>query len=318
MGNIRIFRFASAFPGALVHERVTKSEEQEAVVANMELAISLAQPAALARIGSGPEAREAYWRERHGDPYLAAWLARFTPTHFYQGSEFCEHLLPSPHALKTGLQRARECRMRFCLLTPVASPQVIRNLALLLPLLPADAEVVANDWGVVRFIRENHPSLRTIAGRILCRMIKDPRLPGRDWAMHCGFDFAPLRTLFELCGLRHMEIDTPLFADTEAFAALPLRKSVHLPYFYVAKGRMCRIGALAQSGPERFAVGRKCKKECLTLSARIERAERDDQWCSWQIGNTMFGRYSQEMLEAVIAAVDKGYVDRLVMAGDAA
>ena len=145
MGNIRIFRFASAFPGALVHERGTKSEEQEAVVANMELAISLAQPAALARIGNGPEAREAYWRERHGDPYLAAWLARFTPTHFYQGSEFCEHLLPSPHALKTGLQRARECRMRFCLLTPVASPQVIRNLALLLPLLPADAEVVAND-----------------------------------------------------------------------------------------------------------------------------------------------------------------------------
>ncbi len=283
----------------------------------IELGVSLVQSAALACLEAEPAAREAYWREKHGDPYLAEWLARFTPTHLYLGSEFCEHLVPSPRALETGLRQARECGLRFCLLTPVASPQVIRDLAALLPLLPDDAEVVVNDWGVACLVRENHPALRMIAGRILCRMIKDPRLPGRDWAVQCGFDFEPLRTLFERAGLQHVEIDTPIFADGGMFSRLPLRTSIHLPWFFVAKGRMCRIGALGQRGPERFAVGRKCKKECLGVSARIERAAGQDHWESWQAGNTIFGRHSREMVEAVISAVEKGQVDRLVVPGEA-
>jgi len=286
-------------------------------VTMIEFGVSLVQPSAAACLDTEPAAREAYWREKHGDPHLAQWLACFAPTHFYLGSEFCEHLLPSPRIVETGLRQAREHGLRFSLLTPVASPQVIRDLAVLLPLLPKEAEVVVNDWGVACLVRETHPSLRLVAGRILCRMIKDPRLPNSGWAVQCGFDFEPLQSLFERAGFQHMEIDTPIFADADMFSRLPMRKSVHLPYFFVAKGRMCRIGALGQSGPERFAVGRKCRKECLAVSARIERSAGQDHWESWQIGNTIFGRHSPEMVDAVMSAVEKGQIDRLVVPGNA-
>jgi hypothetical protein len=301
-------------------EKDAGKEQENGAVAVIEFGVSFVQPACQPVAACWhPEAaaRQAYWREKQGDPYLAGWLAAFAPTHLYLGSEFCEHLLPSPRAVNIGLRQAHERGLRFCLLTPVASPQVIRDLAALLPLLPEDAEVVVNDWGVAGLVRESHPALRRVAGRILCRMIKDPRLPGSDWAVQCGFDFAPLQPLFERAGFQQMETDTPLFADGDAFSRLPLPWSVHLPWFFVAKGRMCRIGALRQQGPERFAVGRRCKKECLGVSARIERPAGPDHWESWQVGNTIFGRHSRAMVDAVMAAVAKGQVQRLVVPGEA-
>jgi len=288
-------------------------------MATMELAVSLVRPASLARIGTTRSARGAYWQALHRDPGLASWLSDFAPTHLYLGSEFCEQLLPSVHTLKAGLCRAQESGLKCVLLTPIASPQCIRSLADLLPLLPDGAEIIVNDWGVAYFIREHFPALRAIAGRILCRMIKDPRLRGGDWAPQCGLgvESARFQALLKRLGFSHVEMDVPIFAESGVFSGLPMRKSVHLPFSYIAKGRMCRPGSLAAVGPERFAVGRRCRKECLGLSAKIDRPGIADRLDSYQVGNTLFARHSPEMRDVVTCAVDNGHIDRLVVPGDA-
>lgn len=285
-----------------------------------ELAISAVRVNALEWLefaAEGSEKREAHWLKIHGDAALAAWLARYTPTHIYFGSEFCEHLLPSPRTLEQAIDYARANGLKFALLTPIASPDVLCRLSELLPLLPQGTEVVVNDWGVAALVAPYFPKLRLIAGRVLCRMTKDPRL-GSDWAQQCShnLDSPWLQALLRRLNIEKVEIDMPLFANATALSHVPLLQSVHLPYFCIAKGRMCRPGSLRIKGPERFAVGRPCHKECLTLSVATSRPGSDDAWETIQMGNTIFGRHSAAMLEALMTAVENGMIPRLVVSGE--
>ncbi|MCL2656991.1 MAG: hypothetical protein FWD62_06115 [Betaproteobacteria bacterium] len=273
-----------------------------------ELAVALVSP------GSFGTSR-ADWLATLGDPDLAAWLSEFTPTHLYLGSEFCEHLLLTAPKLKKAIEQAREMDCRVALLTPIASPQVIRNLAKLLPCLPDGSEVIVNDWGVGYFVKQHFAKLGPVGGRLLCRMMKDPRLPA---GASTAFSFDPRRSaaMFKRLGMGRMEMDVPIFADEGTFASLPMPTSVHVPFSCVAKGRMCKVGSTGIHGPERFAVGRACKKECLKVSAELQRPAGVGQQ-TYQLGNTMLSRHSKEMFEIVKAAVAQGFISRIIVPGEA-
>lgn len=282
-----------------------------------ELAVTATHAVDLAWAAGGPAERERHWLRIHGDAALAAWLAGLQPTHLHFGSEFCEHLLPAERVLREALRRVEEAGLRFVLLTPVASPDVLARLHGLLPMLPAGTEVVANDWGVAHELHTRFPALLPVAGRVLCRMTKDPRLhPG--WAGRCGHGLAAptMCALFERLGILRLELDMPVLADDGALEGLPLPAGVHLPCVYVAKGRMCRAGGLSMKGPERFAVGRRCRKECLRLAAEASRPGRDDACRTTQLGNTLFSRHSDAMAQALRRAADAGRIARLVVAGE--
>jgi hypothetical protein len=289
-------------------------------VTEPQLAISLTRPAPLDWATSEPTARSNGWASLLDDTDLGAWVSRLAPTHLYFGSEFCEHLLPGKRTLQTGIELAQQHQLRFALLTPIASPQVLRDLHNLLPLLPPHSEVIVNDWGVARLLREHFPKLKTCAGRILCRMIKDPRLGGPQWASQCNHAIASshFQAILSRLGLARLEIDVPIFAPDGAFASAPLPLGVHLPYAYVAKGRSCRPGSMSIEGSERFAPGRKCKKECLTLTATTTRPNQIDRWPTRHTGNTIYSRHTDEMLAAVQAACEAGHIDRLIVPGEPA
>jgi hypothetical protein len=285
--------------------------------AAVELAVSALRPAPM-EWASGPAGvREAHWLRTLDDPDLARWLAGLRPTHLYIGSELCEHLLPSPILLRRALERARDHALRPALLTPVASPGVIDRLPALLDLLPENAELIVNDWGVAGLAARCYPGLRRAAGRLLCRMVKDPRLPGAEWAPQCGygFDSAPMQAVFARLGLERLEMDAPMFPAADAFSRLPLAKSVHVPYACVAKGRMCRIGSIALPETERFSVGRSCRKECLKYTSATRRPRKGDRQDTVHAGNAIFARHSGEMLAAVMQATARGEIERLVVPG---
>ncbi|MCW5580531.1 MAG: hypothetical protein KIS72_04245 [Luteimonas sp.] len=283
-----------------------------------EIAVAAVDPIALEWIGAGRTGREAHWRALHGDAGLAGWLADLQPTHFHFGSEFCEHLLPSARTLRLALRRATAAALQFVLLTPVASPEVLRRLEALLPLLPEGTEVVVNDWGVGRLIAERFPACRITAGRILCRMVKDPRLAGPEWAQQCdhGLDSAPLMAVLRRIGVERLEIDLPLFAELDSLGRLPLPKAVHFPFFYIAKGRMCRPGSMSLARTERFAVGRRCRKECRNLAATASRPGRQDASTTLHVGNTLFCRHEEGAFGVLRKAWDARLVDRVVVPGE--
>lgn len=282
-----------------------------------EFAVSLINPISSFEIGVDKPARYGYWLAVLDDSDLAEWLSNFIPTHLYIGSEFCEHLLPKRQMLRKAIDWAGDMNCRVSLLTPIASPQVIRNLAELLPCLPDGSEVVVNDWGVGYFVKKQFAKIRLVAGRILCRMVKDPRLSQAGLATSFSFDPRPLAAMFTRLGIGRMEIDVPLSIDSSTFSSLPMQTSVHLPFSCVAKGRMCRMGSSAICGPERFAVGRICKKECLKVSAELKRPNASPGPRTYQLGNTIISRHSREIFGMVRAAVEQGFVSRIVVPGEA-
>ena len=243
---------------------------------------------------------------------------RLDRLHF--GSEFCETLLPGEAQLRLAASKAAGAGIGLSLVTPAVSDAGLRRITALLPLLPAGSEVIANDWGVLRLLRENHSAIIPVAGRILCKMIKDPRLPSADWARlypH-GIHSRPFSAVLERLGVRRIEMDVPPFADAADFRGAAMAISVHSPYGFSVRGRSCRLGSLAQTPERKFMVSQACRKECLVYVDTLTREQVADgvDLPTFQRGHTMFYRHSAKMTAALRSALAEGYVDRLILAGD--
>ncbi|MGC8521760.1 MAG: hypothetical protein ACP5PN_07835, partial [Steroidobacteraceae bacterium] len=175
------------------------------------------------------------------------------------GNEFCQRLLPSRTALRQGLQLAARCGFGFALALPIVTDAGIDRAERLLGELPDGAEVAVNDWGLMRRMARGFAHLQIIAGRQLCRLLKDPRAPPpmgsgqpRSWAN------PGMAALLQRLRARRVELDIPPFADTLECAIPGIRLSAHTPFGFVTTGRICRLGNLRQEPARRFATGHCC------------------------------------------------------------
>ncbi|MBI5922921.1 MAG: hypothetical protein HY847_14910 [Betaproteobacteria bacterium] len=236
----------------------------------------------------------------------------------YLGSEFCEFLLPTPEILKRGIKLAELTGAGFALATPLASDGVIDQLKELLPLLPGESELIVNDWGVASMARRQVPALKLVAGRLLCKMIKDPRLNSSVWTEMYphGLSGDSFGRMLDMLGIARIELDVPPYATPQVFADLQLPTAVHAPFGYVSKGRLCKIGSLSLPVTQKFSSGRECRRECLTYVAETKRSGNVGDLETHQRGNTLFYRHTQSMAEAVVAAFERGWLQRLVLPGD--
>ena len=233
------------------------------------------------------------------------------------GSEFCESLLPAPAALRRMLTLAAANGLAFSLATPICSDRSVARLRKLLALLPPQSEVVANDWGVLRLLHADFPNLTPVAGRLICKQVKDPRLPSAQWAAlypH-GVHGAPFVAMLRRFGVGRVEMDVAPFAAAEELNSPQMCVSAHAPWGFAVKGRACRIGSLNLAEADKFAIAGKCRRECLDYVAPMTRDGRDEL-PTVQRGNALFYRHNEAMTAALNAAVGAGYVDRMIVAGD--
>ena len=282
----------------------------------LELAIVVDSYPELKRQLEGQSAGVQPWRAalNEDDPLLPL-IDGLTPRSIYFGSEFCEFLLPAVEALKRALHLAAKAQCAFSLLTPIASDGVIARLRELLPLLPAGSELIVNDWGVAAFAQREFPGLRLAAGRLLCKMIKDPRLDNAVWAglYPHGLGGRSFHALLDKLGIARIELDVPPYARPQVFSSLGRDAAVHAPYAYVTKGRICKIGSLSLAPTQKFAPGRECQRECLRYAADMERPGKSADLGTQQRGNTMFYRHTPAMSAAAAAAIAEGWLQRVVL-----
>lgn len=290
----------------------------------LEFGLSISDPRHLAQLaGEGPLRAPAVAAFLGDTEVLALLPADCAVSHLYFGSEFCEHLLPDAADLERALTLARQRALCLVLATPVANDALLERLAELLPLLPAGSEVLANDWGVASLVHGDFPALRVIAGRQLSKMIKDPRLPGEQWAQlyPAGFRAERQLRILHSLGIERIELDVPPFAGSDFFSSPGVTLALHAPYAYVAKGRLCKVGSLAQPAALKFAPGGACRRECLGV-VEIEGGQPGEaSKCgasrnslrTAQRGTTMFYRYDAALLAAAAEAVRERRVSRLVL-----
>lgn len=246
-------------------------------------------------------------------------LGERTVSRIYFGNEFCEELLPSLKGVRRIAAWASTTGMELTLVTQTFSDSGIKQLRRLLSDLPPVSEVVVNDWGVMRLIHNEFPKLEAVAGRQLCKMIKDPRLPSSELARLNPPSVVPeLLGLLEKLEVRRIEYDVPPYSEVDDFKPNGMNVSVHAPYGYTLKGRICKIGSLHLKREDKFAPMSVCRKECLTYIGELRRPTKKDghDLHTFQRGNTLFYRYSQEMDSTFLAAVKRGWINRIVLSGD--
>lgn len=245
-------------------------------------------------------------------------LAERELTRLHIGPECCERLLPSRAQLRTALAFAARHGLSLSFASPLMADAALARLPALLALLPDGTEVVANDWGTLRLLARDFPALVPVAGRLLCKMVKDPRLPSAEWARlypH-GVHAAPFAAVLDRLGVRRIEMDVAPFATPADFAGGRRPIGVHAPYGIATKGRSCRIGSVHQADTARFAAEVRCARECLTYSAALERPGPVPDLPTRLRGTAMLYRHAPAMADALLDAAGRGAVDRLILSGD--
>lgn len=262
------------------------------------------------------------WLELFGldGPQWASLLDQKRITRIHFGNEFCQRLLPSVRALQTALAATTASGLDFGLALPMLTDDGIEEADVLLGMLPEGTEVTVNDWGLMRRLTRRFPRLRPTAGRLLCRMLKEPRAPSAAYLQLGGHGFMTpgLESLLERFGVSRLEIDVAPFARGTDLHAQRARFSVHAPFGFATTGRICRIGNLHRPMARKFATGHTCARECLTYGCELSaRGEPDEgRMRIFQRGNTIFYRHTTAMTQALAEAVAAGSVDRMVISGD--
>ena len=89
----------------------------------------------------------------------------------YFGQEFCQNLIPSPNEVEQAYYYSRQLGWDYTYvtggyLTASGLDKVRRNLAKLKE-IGAEADVVFNDWGVMRILMREYPEFGRVMGRLL-------------------------------------------------------------------------------------------------------------------------------------------------------
>ena len=204
----------------------------------------------------------------------------------YFGNEFCENLIPSLVNLKNAYSFFSRLKKKFTLVTPYITNRGIKRLRPLLAFLDnqgAAAEVVFNDWGVFKLIKEHFGNLTPVAGRLLSKQRRDPRMLKilQGTQVSTGKQLMDKKTKIillpkpipnTLC--EHFQssvVDTPFFQKfliAEGIGRIEIDNliwemrfhqnkkialSIYFPYGYISTTRACGRLTLTYKG---------CKREC--------------------------------------------------------
>jgi hypothetical protein len=248
----------------------------------------------------------------------------------YWGCEFCETLVPGARATARLAEALGRQGLAWSLVTPYATDRGLDRVARLMGALPRELmpdEVVINDWGMLRWFHREHPGIRPVMGRLMNKMIRDPRVATKfddprspesakraikGWSISAG----SYREFLRDKGVVRVEIDSPLQGLAVDFAEEGMAASIYLPFGYVTTGRICLPGSLALDAGDKFshlsACGRECSETVLELKNTRSPIKADRGLSLYQRGNTIFYVLPPDRVaDGLDTAADRG-VDRVV------
>lgn len=263
-----------------------------------EFAIHVQSPQDLDHLGNW----QTWERSEKLRPQIAALGAVLSPpafTRVYWGTEFCENLI-APELPRFSLP--------LTLLTPYVSDRGLARLKPLLDAAPSGSEVVFNDFGVLRLLRREYPSLIPIQGRLLHKALRDPRItteyvqlgdsPQLDALRASSLETEAYSALLRKYGVTHVEQD--LLPQGNRFPAGPF--SVYAPFGVISTARICMAAGLGYRKAQKFEPGAPCRHECQTHLVEYQYtnspfANREQRF--WLKGQTYFYVHTQDMMQTL-------------------
>lgn len=258
---------------------------------------------------------------------ITAIVGQLAVTRVYFGQEFCSRLIPSVQQLVGAYSQVKKENLKFTFVTPYLTEQGLERLEILLQELSnleQAAEVVVNDWGVMYLLTNKFPQLNPIAGRLLGKGWRDPRMPQNpDQGAHdaifrsCAFFNPFMRTLLDSMSVSRVEIDNPLQDFDPGMARWGYNVSLYVPYGCISSGRICLLGSWGLDKKDKFTAHGKCSKQCRFYQLEMEdtsgQVRHSLEWKIVQRGNTVFYHQTGRLLKKGITDAAKYGINRLVI-----
>ncbi len=211
----------------------------------------------------------------------------------YFGNEFCENLIPGIAGLKKFYLFTKSQGKEFTFVTPFVTNLGLRKLESSLNFLNSQykTEVVFNDWGVFKLIKDKFKNLKPVLGRLLTKQRRDPRMlkiffgkqefteilnrgnkgktilfakkvpPALFEHYRASVINLPIFQEYLLSqGINRVEIDN-LVWNMNIKINKKIGVSIYLPYGYITTSRMCGKLTLTYAA---------CKKECKKYFLQLE------------------------------------------------
>ncbi|MDD5128106.1 MAG: hypothetical protein PHO40_00420 [Candidatus Omnitrophica bacterium] len=199
-----------------------------------------------------------FWRAEH--------------SRIYFGNEFCDRLIPSEEELDRVLSFAAGRNLGFTLLTTFCTDKNLHSYKKLFDLLSqsrADAEIVINDWGLLK-IAKNYP-FDLVLGRLLNKQKRGPRIIGvierlpelmRERFRKSGINGYFSAFLLD-CGIKRVELDNLLQGvSLDEFRGKGICCSLYIPFGYITVSRSCPHRCRRDLSSDTVADSI-CRRECL-------------------------------------------------------
>lgn len=197
----------------------------------------------------------------------------------YFGNEFCQRLIPSVKDLGTVKKLVLERQMGFTLVTPYVTN---RGIDLLKPVFEyvlvnfPEAEVVINDWGVLRLVKREFKSFNLNLGRLLVKQKRGPRILNIEDKVpssliqhfkEVNMDAPVLGDFLTNNGFKRIELDNLLQGIDRQGCSL--KGSLYFPFAYVTTTRFC-LSAGCKKNESVLRSICDCDKECQKYTFRLK------------------------------------------------
>lgn len=251
------------------------------------------------------------WRDTGGEGLL--------PRRLHFGSEFCQYRLSSFAAVRKAAEYCWENGMEFTYATPYVHEKkfleldsILQGLCRLTEESGKAMEIVVNDWGVYHHVRSHYPQFNLMLGRLLNKMIRDPRVAsfynqdevaaaaeaGKRVMQGTGLFSSWFGQFLQTERLSGIEFD-PLLQDMD-LSACPKHwhVSFHFPFGCVASGSACMVGFMEADKKDKFRGDPSCKQQCQTAVFELKhRSNEEMESRVFQKGNTAFFAHQPELMK---------------------
>lgn len=193
-------------------------------------------------------------------------------TRVYFGNEFCPHLQFGLENIKHVVELCKVNKKELTLITSYMTEKSIEGLYDILNYLRLDSkryEIVANDWGLIYYIKKYFPdSFDIVLGRSLNKIKKTPILSNifkklsedSQLALQkAASNFPAAWELFEKYNIKRAEFENVL-QENRFSQGFPLNKTLLYPYVFISNSRRCITDFIFQN-KEEYDFNN-CKKSC--------------------------------------------------------
>jgi len=189
----------------------------------------------------------------------------------YFGNEFCQRLIPSLEEIKAVTGFTLKNSMSLTMVTPYVTGEGIGALMPIFEFMSGEfpeTEIVVNDWGVLRLLRNKFNRLNLALGRLLTKQKRGPRILNlkkmvpEETLRHFQRSNADVPILSEFLinnGIKRIELDNLLQGISRESPGL--KASLYFPFAYVTTTRFC-LTALACAGKKFSRSIHACGKDC--------------------------------------------------------